>query len=308
MVFAAGRGERMRPLSDVMPKPALPLPGGPVISWPLRLATASGAERVVVNTWHLAELMERTVAEVDLGQTEVVVSREEELMGTGGGLALARHRGLLAGHGPLLVVNGDGVLNLDLQPLFERHRSSSDLVTLALLPHLDPASWSRVVLDSGGRVSSFEPPGRPAADEVPLLYPGVMLVARDALADLPAGAGGVMERLWRPAMAVGGLGGVVVSGHWREVGHPRGDLEVVMARLGDGAAVDPEATVDGDAHLGRALVGAGVTIEAGAVVAESVVARGAVVGRGARVIRSVLMGAVAAAPGEKVIDEFRATS
>ena len=61
MVFAAGRGERMRPLSDVMPKPALELPDGPVISSSLRLAVETGCGRVVVNAWHLADRMEEAV-------------------------------------------------------------------------------------------------------------------------------------------------------------------------------------------------------------------------------------------------------
>ena len=57
VILAAGRGERMRPLSSVVPKPALDLPDGPVISSPMRVAVAAGVERIVVNTWHLADRM-----------------------------------------------------------------------------------------------------------------------------------------------------------------------------------------------------------------------------------------------------------
>ena len=59
MVLAAGRGERMQPLSRVLPKPALPLLDQPVVASALRLATTVGTERLVVNTWHLADAMER---------------------------------------------------------------------------------------------------------------------------------------------------------------------------------------------------------------------------------------------------------
>jgi len=55
MVLAAGRGERMRPLSDVLPKPALPLTDGPVIASALQLASDAGVNRIVVNTWHHIE-------------------------------------------------------------------------------------------------------------------------------------------------------------------------------------------------------------------------------------------------------------
>jgi NDP-sugar pyrophosphorylase family protein len=76
----------------------------------------------------------------------VAVSREETLMGTAGGLALARERGLLGADGPVLLSNGDCRLDLDLEPLVARHRAAGDLVTLALRPHPDPRRWSRVVV------------------------------------------------------------------------------------------------------------------------------------------------------------------
>ena len=142
MVLAAGRGERMRPLSDVLPKPALPLIDRPVVASAIRLAAARDA-RVTVNIWHLADLMERALGEIDAA-TRVTVSRESELMGTAGGIALARDRGLLGDAGPVLIVNGDSLLNLDLEPLYRRMASTDDLVSLALLPHLDPLRWSRL--------------------------------------------------------------------------------------------------------------------------------------------------------------------
>ena len=63
------------------------------------------------------------------------MSHERRLMGTAGGLALARDRGLLGDSGPVLVVNGDVSLDLSLEPLLNRFEASHDLVTLALLPH-----------------------------------------------------------------------------------------------------------------------------------------------------------------------------
>jgi mannose-1-phosphate guanylyltransferase len=295
----------MRPLSDVLPKPALPLPEGPVIGWPLRLA-ANSAQRIVINTWHLAHRMEATIRTLEVSEPELVFSREDELMGTAGGLALARDRGLLESRGPVLVVNGDVALNLSLQPLFARHAASDDLVTMALLPHLDPTRWARVALDSNGLVTSIRPPGRPLPDEVPLLYPGVMVVSRAALDAVPSVHGGVGETLWDTARKVNRLGGVVVSGHWREVGTPGDYLNAVVQQLRGGRRVPAAAHVAPSAALGSVLVGEDCDIGAEAVVGDSVVAEGAVVGRGARVLRSVLMGAVEVKPGEVVVDEFRA--
>jgi NDP-sugar pyrophosphorylase family protein len=304
MVLAAGRGERMRPLSDALPKPALPLVEEPVIASPLRLAANAGANRVVVNTWHLNDEMEAALAETEPG-CAVVVSREHELMGTAGGLALARDRGLLGTSGPVLVVNGDGLLNLDLAPVFERLADDDLEVVLALLPHLDPCRWSRVLLDADNLVTRIEPPGRPSDDEVPFVYPGVMLISRRALDSIEPGPGEVPARLWQPALARRGLGGVVVSGHWREIGTPAAYLEAVLTWLRDDRIVHPSATVHPTASVAAAVVGRDAVVEAGAEVSSAVVAHGARVRRGARVVRSVLLGAVAASPKEVVEDEVR---
>jgi len=305
MVLAAGRGERMRPLSDVLPKPALPLPDGPVVSSSLRLAAAAGARSVTVNLWHLAGPMEWALRRLELPGVTIATSREETLMGTAGGLALASERGLLGRDGSVLVINGDCLLSLELEPLLERCATRDDLVTLALMPHPDPGRWSRVVLGEAGTVTAMLPPGEPAPGEAPFLYPGVMVVSREALDALPVGALATPAALWEPARAAGRLGGVVVRGRWREVGTPADYLEAALDQLGGRPAVDPTASVDPRATLRSAFLGEGTRVAAEAVVEEAVVACGATVGRGARVTRSVLLGPVVIDEGESVVDEFR---
>ncbi len=305
MIFAAGRGRRMQPLSDVVPKPALPVPGGPVVSWALRLVAHCGVPNAVLNSWWLAETMEETAAEALPPELNLHFSREENLMETAGGLALARDRGLLGSDGPILVINGDGILNLDLRDLFRRHQESKDLVTLGLLPHLGPERWSRVLLDRCRLVSAILPPGTPAADEVPLLYPGVMVIAREALDDLETTPSGVALALWAPARAQARLGGVLVSGHWREVGKPPDYLEAAMALLGDRNDVRPSARVAPSAVLNRSLIGPEVVIDQDVVISQSIISHGAVIGAGARVIRSVVLGNVRVEAGRTMTDEIR---
>ena len=306
MVLAAGRGLRMRPLSDAVPKPALPLAGDPVVASAVRLAAAAGVRRIVVNCWHLADHMRRAIGEVTLPGIDLELSPERELMGTAGGLALARDRGLLDDRGPVLVINGDGLLNLDLEPLFRRVETSDDLVTLALIPHPDPRRWSCISLDRHGLVSSIRRPGAAAAGELSFLYPGVMLITREALSRLPAGPGDTPDRLWGPALAEGRLGGVVVNGRWREIGTPSDYLETVLELVNQSTVRHPSAAVDAAARLRSSLIGWNAVVEAGAVVEKSVVAEGATVRSDAHVLRSVLLGPTSTEPGESIVGEFRA--
>ena len=293
----------MRPLSDAITKPALPLPGGPVIVWALRLAATTGASSITVNSWWLAEQLEAAAREAAPAETQCCFSREDELMETAGGLALARDRGLLGKEGSVLVINGDGVLNLDLDPLFVHHRASGDLVTLALLPHLAPDRWSRVLLDHDGRVTKILPPGQPSPGEAPFLYPGVMLVSRPALDSLQARPGGVAGELWQPAREAGRLGGVVVSGHWREVGCPKDYLDAVVALVRNESCCFQGATIHPGATVMSALIGKDVVIEAGARITHSVVSHGAIVQEGALVERSVVLGDVVVPVNSCLVDE-----
>jgi mannose-1-phosphate guanylyltransferase len=308
MVLAAGLGQRMQPLSSVLPKPALPLPDGPVVASALKLAASAGATRIVVNVSHLAARMAEAVSEVSIGGVEIALSFEDELMGSAGGLAIARDRGLLGTEDPVLVINGDGALGLDLEGFAEHHLGRGDLVTLALLPHLDPERWSRVVLDADERITAIHPPGRADPLEVPFLYPGVMAVHREALNALPARHGEIPVNLWQPAREEGRLGGLVMAGHWREVGSPSDYLEVMLLRLAGSAWIHPSARASAGASIRNSFVGRDTVVSDRAIIEDSVIAEGALVGHGARVTRSVLLGPVEVAANEHVDGKIRASA
>jgi NDP-sugar pyrophosphorylase family protein len=213
---------------------------------------------------------------------------------------------LLGDEGSVLVVNGDCVLSLDLRGFAEHHLASDHLVTLALLPHLDPEKWSRVELDANGFVSDFNPPGQPEPLEVPFLYPGVMAVHRDALDALPAATpGDIPTVLWDPVRAQGRLGGLVVAGHWREVGTPTDYLDVMLLRLAGASVIDPSASIGSAAKIENAFIGREVVVADEATVEDSVIAESAVIGKHVTVRGSVLLGGVIADPGEAIIDTVR---
>jgi NDP-sugar pyrophosphorylase family protein len=305
MVLAAGRGERMRPLSDVLPKPALPLVDGPVITSALRLAARTGSARIVVNTWHLQDLMATAVAAATTCEMTVDLSPETSLMGTAGGLAMARDRGLLGAQGPVLVINGDGLSELEITPLLERHSARGDAVTLGLLPHPDPTRWSRVLVDPQGTVVAIRPSADVPSLEISWLYPGVMAVSRDALNAIPSTAGEIPNRLWYPALAGGRLGGVSITGTWREVGTAEDYLDVITDQLDGKNFIHPTACVAETASIGGSFIGHHAKVGDRSVVLDSVVTNGASLGIGSHVAHSVLLGRTECAAGERLKSEYR---
>lgn len=110
MILAAGRGERLRPLTDTCPKPLLPVGGRPLIEWHLHALARAGFVDVVINHAHLGELIERTLGDGSRWGLRLHYSPEAQALETAGGIAKALP---LLGDDPFLVVNGDVFTDLD---------------------------------------------------------------------------------------------------------------------------------------------------------------------------------------------------
>ncbi len=114
MILAAGRGERMRPLTDHMPKPLLMVNGKPLIVWHLERLAAAGFAEVVINYAHLGEQIEVALGNGSHWGLSIAYSEEKVALETAGGIAYALP---LLGENPFLVVNGDIYTEMDFSPL-----------------------------------------------------------------------------------------------------------------------------------------------------------------------------------------------
>src|SRR5574340_13093 len=110
MILAAGRGERMRPLTDRIPKPLLPVAGKPLIAWLIEKLVRSGITGIVVNVSHFGEMIETALGDGTKYGARIVYSREREALETAGGIAQALP---LLGGESFLVVNGDVFSDFD---------------------------------------------------------------------------------------------------------------------------------------------------------------------------------------------------
>ena len=331
MVLCAGLGTRLRPLTDRLPKPAVPLCGVPLIAWTLALLRGAGVRRAVVNTHHLPGEMAAVAAAAgrSLG-VDVAVSHEPDIAGTGGALREARK--LLAGADPLVVVNGDVLFDLDLAAVLAAHRGSGALATMVLLAMPAGARYASVETDAGGAVrriaSAFGPGG---AGLAAWHFSGVHVLAPEILDHLPAEPflADVNRHVYPPLMAGGRIRGHVATGYWNDLGTPARYLEATRdvldgrvplgrfagaeplsgaeepapgVRAGAAAAVAPGAAVAGPSYLGaEARVEAGAEVGSGAVIGA-----GVVVPRGASVRRAVVWSGTVLAPGERVEDAVAA--
>ena len=104
MIFAAGRGERMRPLTDTCPKPLLKVRGRPLIVWHIVNLVRAGITDIVINHAHLGHMFEETLGDGARFGARLAYSAEESALETAGGIAKARH---LLGEEPFLAISGD---------------------------------------------------------------------------------------------------------------------------------------------------------------------------------------------------------
>ena len=307
-VLAAGLGTRLRPLTEVYPKPAVPFLGAPLLRRTFAVLGRAGVGRVALNTHHLPGVMARVAQEEGARRGLAVTTvHEPVIQGTGGGLrGLAR---ALPGDDVVVAWNGDILFAPDLARLLEAHRTSGAMATMVLLPMPPGGSYGAVEIDAQGRVHRI---GRPATALEPgrsewhfsgvhLLSPGVFAaMAKDGPEDINHD---VYPRLF-PA---GAVYGVVVDAAWSDLGSAATYLEA-QSDLLLGHQPDPlgaESPLRG--RSGPApLVESGAHVHPSADLAADVfVASGVEVPAGARIRRSALLAGATVHPQEVVESQIR---
>ncbi|MBK7976702.1 MAG: NDP-sugar synthase [Deltaproteobacteria bacterium] len=227
LVLAAGKGERLRPLTSTVPKPLVEVAGRPLIAHALGWLRHFGVREVAINLHHLGDQIRAAVGDGSAYGVSVHYSEEPEILGTGG--AIRQLAGWLA-DGPFVVANADIVHGVDLAALAELHHASGSLATLALRPDPESARYGEIFIDGTGRIVSFldEPPRRDELEA--LMFTGVQIVEPSIVPRIPwPGASSSTAHLYRPLVREGApLYGLRYDGYWSDAGTPT-SLEALRA-------------------------------------------------------------------------------
>lgn len=157
MILAAGRGSRLRPLTDHCPKPMLPLGGRPLLEHAVVLLARHGFDELAVNLHHLPEPIMEHFGDGSAWGVHLRYSHEPELLGTAG--ALRRLAGFFTE--PFLVYYADNLTNMDLQDFWQAHLAGGEVATIGLHRDDDPCRSGIVRLDEQGRITAFVEKPRP---------------------------------------------------------------------------------------------------------------------------------------------------
>lgn len=224
MVLAAGRGMRMRPLTDSCPKPLLPVDGRPMVERCLDFVADAGIGSAVVNLWHLGEMLRSHLAK-RRGLPTISFSPEPELLDTGGGIVNALP---LLGERPFAAMNADTVwaAGNPLDPLIAGWREGEMQALLLMVPRENALNYSRA---GDFFLEGATPVRRGDAAHAPYIYAGAQIIHPSAFEDAPQGAFS-LNLIWDRLLARGTLRAVIYDGAWVDVGTPAG-LEIATQAL-----------------------------------------------------------------------------
>jgi len=232
MVLAAGLGTRMRPLTDKVPKPLVPVGGKPLINHVLDRLAAAGVETAVVNVHHFADQLEQHLK--PRRAPKIVISYERDtVLGTGGGVVKALPR---LGATPFFLVNSDTLWIDGVKPNLERLAAAFRPDQMDALLLLAATATS---VGYGGRGDfTMAPDGklrrRRERDVVPFVYAGIAILSPALFKDAPDGAF-ALTQLFDRAIERERLYGLRLEGVWMHVGTPEAVAQAERAILASAA-------------------------------------------------------------------------
>jgi len=316
MIMAAGIGTRLRPVTDVLPKPMVPIANRPALYHILALLKRHGITEVVINLHHLPDLITDYLGDGSLLGMEITYSFERELLGTAGGVK--NNAAFLEG-GTFLVMSGDALTDADLTGLVSAHRGNGAIATMAVKEVPDPSEYGVVVTDDEGRVVGFQE--KPTIEEARsrLCNCGMYVFEPEILSHIPEGQFDDFGKRLFPDLLKQGVPfhAYAIDEYWSDVGnlkeYVRGNGDALAGRVDveiPGTEVRPGVWVEGGTELPESLsiespvligskcrIGEDVVIEGPAVIGD-----GSTLEMGARVTRTLLLPGSVVPPGGLMVD------
>src|SRR5438132_2841093 len=286
LVLTAGLASRLRPLSLIRAKAALPVGDQAIVQRILRWLAGYGVTDAVLNLHHLPHTITAIVGNGAADGVRVRYSWEIVVLGSAGG---PRHALPLLGTSPFLIVNGDTLTNVDVSALLSEHRRSGALVTLAVIPNTDPVKYSGLAVDPVGIFRGVVPRG---SSERSYHFVGVQVAEAAAFGTLPDNRPFESIRQLYPSLIASHPGSVrtlVTQADFYDIGTPADYLNTCLhfrtresdesriplarrsseseggspeSRLEDCVVWD-DVEVDPDARLRRCILTDGVRVPAG---------------------------------------------
>jgi NDP-sugar pyrophosphorylase family protein len=259
MLLAAGYGTRLRPITNTLPKPLVPICNRPLIAWAVEAFLDGAIHDLIVNLHHLPEPLEQYLQEQFGNRATFHFSFEPEILGTGGGIRKVRT--LLDAEEDFVLVNAD-TIQFPRYAELARVRRERDALAALTLRHPPAGDRFTPVFNDAGTITGF---GTGSGEA--LMFAGSHVIGRRVFELLPDRAfSGIVEDVYQPLVTSGSdqLAGVVDDGLWFDIGTPQRYMTALAALLrltiAGELAIAHGSRVDGDSLLDESATLRGTTI------------------------------------------------
>lgn len=309
--MAGGEGKRLRPITDDIPKPLLPIDNVPAIVRTLRYLSLHGISEAIITVSYLADKIEKTLGGECEG-VKIKYLREDKPLGSAGGIKAAK---ALVGEGDFLVLNGDVLTDVDLYKAVSLHKEKGSVVTFVLTHQSDPSEYGVVLIDNSGRVSGFSEKPSLSSTYADTVNSGIYVMSDRIFDYIPDGkaelSNDVLPKLLEKNEK---LYGVVCHGYWCDIGDYH-SYRMANLRYTDGGntvgedCFVPKNTALGTVFLDRVRVGHGARIENSVICSDVTIGNGVkigencVIGHGCDIGENAIICAGTVLESESVIPE-----
>jgi NDP-sugar pyrophosphorylase family protein len=323
MILAAGFGTRLKPLTIGLPKPMFPVLNRPLLEHTLNFLSSQGIEDIIVNVHHLPEkIIEYFGDGTDFG-VHLEFSREEEILGTAGGLKKAQS---FLEKETFLVMNSDVLADINFDSVFKFHKEKKSSLTLVVRRDDEPEKYRPIHLADDCRINRFVDASikHSSTNIQRVMFTGIQIMEPEIFSRIPANKFcGTTEDIF-PTMIENGL---PVYGHlhekyWIDMGtretYIQAQTDALEGRLAlktspsknpEGPLVVPpvhigrDCEISNDAQIGpHAVLGDGCRLRSGAVVEHSILWEGATIGSDATIKNSIIGKSVTIENGAQVVN------
>lgn len=305
MILAAGKGDRLRPLTNEIPKPLIPVANRPLIEYNLALLKRHGIREVAINLHYLGEMIREHLGDGSRFGLKIHYSEEPTLLGTGGGIKKLHS---FFGTEPFLVINADTLIDIDLKDLALFHRSRQAFATMVLRPNPDPVHYGTIETDGTGRIREFLGKVRTSESNLhPWMFTGIHLFDPAVIDALPGKKRFCINRdvyaHWIRSNRA--CYGYVYKGYWEDLGRPgaylKANLEIARQK-GEPEHVPPVIrTTEGFTLAPPCLIGVGSAIGKNSIIGpEVVIGEDCRIGEDVKITQSILWPGAAVPAGETI--------
>lgn len=294
VVLAGGFGTRLRPWTEGRAKPLLPVLDKTLLERVVECVPFDMVDRVIIAAGYSVEEMQVFFSSSNL-PFEVIISVEDEPLGTGG--AISKSFEHLIGDGPVLILNGDLVSSVDVNNLLNHHMKMNALATLSLWHVEDPSRFGVCGLDSSGMITKFQEKPEPGTEFSNLINAGCYLIEREVIESLSSEKHSIERDVFPEIAKSGKMAGLEFKGYFVDAGTPSSFIEATQVcisnnRFNKGESNEGNWFFDSNfitsSQISGSSISSGVSIGNDCEIVDCVILSGATIGDGCKLTRCLI--------------------